>query len=105
MKKVLWIFLVTLMLAGLALYSCKDELVQELTGSILGTVADATTGEPVPTVNVSLEPGGKSALTGSDGNYLFSDLEVGSYQVRQRGFSHRAHPGGGDSRPRHPGLR
>ena len=36
MKKVLWIFLVTLMLAGLALYSCKDELVQELTGSILG---------------------------------------------------------------------
>ena len=81
MKKVLWIFLVTLMLAGLALYSCKDELVQELTGSILGTVADATTGEPVPTVNVSLEPGGKSALTGSDGNYLFSDLEVGSYTV------------------------
>ena len=81
MKKVLWIFLAALMLAGLALYSCKDELAQELTGNILGTVADATTGEPVPTVNVSLEPGGKSALTGSDGNYLFSDLEVGSYTV------------------------
>ena len=81
MKKVLWIFLAALMLTGLALYSCKDELAQELTGSILGTVADATTGEPVPTVNVSLEPGGKSALTGSDGNYLFSDLEVGSYTV------------------------
>ena len=81
MKKVLWIFLAALMLTGLALYSCKDELAQELTGNILGTVADATTGEPVPTVNVSLEPGGKSALTGSDGNYLFSDLEAGSYTV------------------------
>lgn len=28
------------------LVSCKDELAQELTGSIIGTVADATTGEP-----------------------------------------------------------
>ena len=33
MKKVLWIFLAALMLTGLALYSCKDELAQELTGS------------------------------------------------------------------------
>ena len=81
MKKVLRIFLAALMLAGLALYSCKDELAQELTGSIIGTVADATTGELVPTVNVSLEPGGKSAITGSDGNYMFAELEAGSYTV------------------------
>lgn len=81
MKKALWIISTALVLAALVLYSCKDELAQELTGSILGTVADATTGEPVPTVNVSLEPGGKSAITGSDGNYLFSELEPGSYTV------------------------
>lgn len=81
MKKALWIISAALILTALALYSCKDELAQELTGSILGTVADATTGEPVPTVNVSLEPGGKSAITGSDGNYLFSELEPGSYTV------------------------
>ena len=73
--------LIVAVVCAVGLVSCKDELAQELTGSILGTVADATTGEPVPTVNVSLEPGGKSALTGSDGNYLFSDLEVGSYTV------------------------
>ena len=76
MKKVLWIFLAALMLAGLALYSCKDELAQELTGSIIGTVADATTGEPVPTVGIVLEPGGASTLTGSDGNYMFTDLKL-----------------------------
>lgn len=81
MKKVLWIFLAALMLAGLALYSCKDELAQELTGNILGTVADATTGEPVPTVGIVLEPGGASTLTGSDGNYMFTDLKAGTYTL------------------------
>ena len=66
---------------GFTVCSCNDDLGQELTGSIIGTVADATTGEPVPTVSVSLEPGGKSAVTGSDGNYLFSELEAGNYTV------------------------
>ena len=76
-------------LAVLVCYSCKDELEKELTGSIIGTVADATTGEPVPTVNVSLEPGGKSAITGSDGNYMFSELEVGTYTLtlRKEGYT------------------
>lgn len=66
---------------GFTVCSCNDDLGQELTGGIIGTVADATTGEPVPTVSVSLEPGGKSAVTGSDGNYLFSELEAGNYTV------------------------
>lgn len=73
--------ILTLLLAVLAMYSCNDELEQEFTGSIIGTVADASTGEPVPTVNVSLEPGGKSAITGSDGNYMFAELDPGSYTV------------------------
>ena len=81
MKKVFWLLVSVLPLIVLACYSCKDELEKELTGSIIGTVADATTGELVPTVNVSLEPGGKSAITGSDGNYMFTDLEAGSYTV------------------------
>ena len=73
--------LIVAVLCSVGLVSCKDELAQELTGSIIGTVADATTGEPVPTVNVSLEPGGKSALTGSDGNYMFTDLKAGTYTL------------------------
>lgn len=81
MKKVFPILTAGLLLIGLTAYSCKDELVEEFTGSIVGTVADRTTGEPVPTVNVTLEPGGRSAITGSDGNYLFSELEIGSYTV------------------------
>ncbi len=66
---------------AMGLVSCKDKIAQEVTGSIIGTVADATTGEPVPTVNVSLDPGGKSAITGSDGNYMFTDLEQGTYTL------------------------
>lgn len=80
-KKVFIILSTMLLIAGLTAYSCKDELNEELTGSIVGTIADKTTGEPVPTVNVTLEPGGKSAITGSDGNYLFPELEIESYTV------------------------
>lgn len=89
MKKVFWLLVSVIPLAVLVCYSCKDELEKELTGSIIGTVADATTGEPVPTVNVSLEPGGKSAITGSDGNYMFSELEVGTYTLtlRKEGYT------------------
>ena len=83
MRKVKDILFSAAVVLGVAagLCSCNDDLGQELTGSIIGTVADATTGEPVPTVNVSLEPGGESALTGSDGNYMFTDLKAGSYTL------------------------
>ena len=83
MQKVKDILFSAAVVLGVAagLCSCNDDLGQELTGSIIGTVADATTGEPVPTVNVSLEPGGESALTGSDGNYMFTDLKAGSYTL------------------------
>lgn len=76
-------------LCAVGLVSCKDELAQELTGSIIGTVVDAATGEPVSTVSVSLEPGGKSAITGSDGNYMFSELEAGTYTLtlRKEGYT------------------
>ena len=38
--------LIVAVVCAVGLVSCKDELAQELTGNILGTVADATTGEP-----------------------------------------------------------
>lgn len=44
-KKVFIILSTMLLIAGLTAYSCKDELNEELTGSIVGTIADKTTGE------------------------------------------------------------
>lgn len=77
-----------LIIAGVTFHSCKEEL-EDLTGYIVGTVSDKTTGEPVSTVKVTLEPGGKSAVTGSDGNYLFSELEAQGYtvSVEKQGYS------------------
>jgi hypothetical protein len=69
-----------LMTAVALMFGCA-ETEKATTGSIVGTVSDKTTGELVPTVNVSLSPGGKSGVTGSDGSYSFPDLNPGNYTV------------------------
>lgn len=50
-------------------------------GSIIGIVADKTTGEPVGTVSLTLSPGGAMTVTGSDGSFKFPDLNPGSYTI------------------------
>ncbi len=56
--------------------------VEEVTvGGIAGSVSDQTTGEPVATVNVTLSPGGRSTVTGSDGSFSFVDLAHGAYTI------------------------
>lgn len=54
---------------------------KEIVGSIVGIVADKTTGEPVGIVNLTLYPGGSKTVTGSDGAFEFSDLTPGSYTI------------------------
>lgn len=77
MKKILF-GIVALLLAA----SCTQEVnnTAEL-GGISGVVADKTTGEPVPVVNVKLKETGASTVTGSDGSFTFKDLENGQYTV------------------------
>lgn len=69
--------------AALILGACSEDIKEETptTGSITGSVADRTTGEPVATVNVSISPGGSSTVTGSDGTFTFRNLEEGSYTL------------------------
>lgn len=77
MKKV---FLISALM--LALFSCGEKYTEdETSGSIAGIVADKATGEPVPTVRLTLSPGGASAVTGSDGSFTFRNLETGNYSV------------------------
>ena len=69
------------LIASLLLGSCtKDE--EDVTGSIYGIVTDADNGEPIKSANVSLNPGGKSTVTGTDGRYEFSDMQPGQYTVQ-----------------------
>ncbi len=64
----------------LILVSCsKDEVVT--TGSIVGAVQDSRNGALLSGVSVSLNPSGKSIVTGDDGRFEFTDLEALSYEV------------------------
>lgn len=77
MKKIIALLFLTFLCA------CASDIdIKENTGSIIGIVADKTTGEPVPVVNLTLTPGGKSTVTGSDGSFSFKDLDEGNYTVK-----------------------
>jgi hypothetical protein len=75
MKKIIYF-----VIAVVLMWDCAKDETENL-GRINGIVSDKTTGESVPTVNVSLTPGGNSTVTGSDGSYSFTDLEAGVYTV------------------------
>ncbi len=77
MKKLLYASVCALFLA-VALCGCKKE---ELPGSIHGYITDKATGEPIKSAGVELLPIGQKALTGSDGEYTFLEIEPGSYKL------------------------
>ena len=64
----------------------KDEV--DTTGTIYGIVNDADNGEPVSGVYIVLNPGGKTANTGSDGRFEFLAMEPGQYtiQISKNGY-------------------
>ena len=73
--------LLSLLVLIIALCGCaKDEV--ETRGTIYGIVNDADNGEPVQDGHIALNPGGKTANTGSDGRYEFLDLDPGQYTIQ-----------------------
>ncbi|MDE6339746.1 MAG: carboxypeptidase regulatory-like domain-containing protein [Muribaculaceae bacterium] len=80
MKQLIIIFV--FLLGICAASSCSSDISEENKyGSIAGSVSDATTGEPVPTVRVKLTPGGNSTVTGTDGSFNFLNLEPAEYTL------------------------
>ena len=64
----------------LLLTSCsKDD--HEVFASIYGVVNDVATGEPIANATVVLSPGGETKITGSDGQFLFNEIEPQQYTV------------------------
>ena len=78
MKKILTLLTIALSLV-LINHSCKPE--PELPGSIYGVVTDKATGEPVKTAGVELSPLGLKTVTGNEGQFEFTELEPGNYQL------------------------
>jgi len=71
---------ITTIVILLSFYACTENLT-ESTGSIYGTVVDKSTGEQIPVASISLNPSGKTTVTGSDGTFEFNDIDTGEYTI------------------------
>lgn len=67
--------------------ACTEEEV-DVFGNVHGYVSDEATGEPIRTASVTINPGGKKTVTGSDGRFEYQDLEAGQYtlQIAKDGY-------------------
>lgn len=60
--------------------SCSEDVVSTF-GSVYGVIYDSSTASPLRSVSVNLSPGNMTYVTGSDGQYEFTDLEAGQYKI------------------------
>ena len=79
-----------LLLCMLLIQACQPEVV--LPGGIYGTVLDKESGEPIRNAEITLNPGGKTTVVGSNGTYEFVNLEAGMYTVNVQadGYDHNS---------------
>ncbi len=78
-------FVMTVLLSLVMLVSisgCVEDSAPAATGGINGVVSDATTGEPIAGVNLTLSPSGLSKISGNDGRYEFQNVEPQQYDVQ-----------------------
>lgn len=78
MKKTLYLFFGILLICGIY-QACVPDV--ELPGSIYGVVADKATGEPIKSAGVELSPSGLKTITGSEGQFEFTELDPGKYTL------------------------
>ena len=71
--------LIIILFIGLS--ACTEKIV-ETTGSIFGTVQDATTGKLLENCSVLLNPLGLTTTTGRDGSFHFAHIEGGEYSIQ-----------------------
>lgn len=60
--------------------SCKKEEYNLYT-TLAGAVLDASNGEPLAAVTVTVSPSGKSYVTGSNGTFEFIDMDAQQYTI------------------------
>ncbi len=77
MKK---IFLFLIVASAFILTSCtKDDY--DVFSSVYGVVSDAKTGDLIPNANVVLSPSGETKVTGSDGQFIFENIDPQQYTI------------------------
>lgn len=60
--------------------SCSNDE-HDFYSTLYGTVSDSRSGDPVNAASIILSPGSKTTVSGSDGHYEFTDLEVEQYTI------------------------
>lgn len=74
-RQSLTLLTVLLLTAASALWAAE-------TGKIAGTVVDAATNEPIPSVNVALTGTSAGATTDANGEFFILNIPIGTYDVR-----------------------
>ena len=74
-------YLSILMIFAMATVSCAEEE-EVYTGSIQGIVTESGTTNPLSGVQVNIVNTGTSTTTGSDGQFMFTDIEAKSYRLQ-----------------------
>jgi len=78
MKKTICLLFSIALLCGI-FQSCTPDV--KVPGSIYGVVADKVTGEPIKSAGVELSPVGLKTITGSEGQFEFTELDPGKYTL------------------------
>lgn len=89
MKKLIYFGMGLLLCLSAALFTgCKDKE-EEKPGAVYGVVTDQETGNPIKSAGVELQPIGLRTVTGTDGQYGFTDLAAGTYKlyITQSGYA------------------
>ena len=81
MKKLSYTVLLTATLLAMGLSSCSGNDEYNFYSTLYGTVSDSESGNPINAATIVLSPGGKTTVSGADGRYEFSDLDVMQYTV------------------------
>lgn len=91
MKKSVYLICTLYLLTGIW-QACGSKEEVTTTGGIYGTVLDKEDGEPIRNAEISLSPGGKTTVVGSNGTYEFVNLEAGMYTVNVQadGYDHNS---------------
>lgn len=81
MKKLFYFGMGLLLCLSAAIWTgCKDKE-EEQPGAVYGVVTDKETGQPIKSAGVELQPIGLRTVTGTDGQYGFTDLAAGTYKL------------------------
>lgn len=79
-KKHLFVAMIMLV-TGLIGIQAEADPVDEIQATITGTVVDASSGEALEGVEVTLAENDQSATSDSEGNFAFEELEAGTYTL------------------------